>query len=214
MSRQVLRGGAGWWVCFGLLFGVAAAGIEGQENAPLENDAKAWQADDPLNWDDFQGQPPVGSPFDAQTVWVWQTDARAIVQCTLGEALWRCAAAFDDPSAQALFLRSLSWVKSAGRSSAALLAHEQGHFDLAEAQARGLAAALAALHAEAQSADRLVAENDALRQLETVAEVAIQALTDAAQAEQARYERETAHGTDRAAQARWAAKIKVLLNNA
>jgi hypothetical protein len=83
----------------------------------------AWKQGQNLTWDDFQARAPrsAGEPSAV-------TDTGFRVQL-------ECREEFLDIRVAAEFHRNSSWVK-AGRKSAELLRHEQGHFDLTELYAR------------------------------------------------------------------------------
>jgi len=101
---------------------------------------------------------------------------------------------------------SLSWVV-AGKATPSVLDHEQAHFDLNEVYRRKLEALLPCLqarHATKQGA--IDALDGALHQR------ANEVLSDL-QAAQARYDAETRHGNDTAAQARWESRIATWLLN-
>jgi len=165
-----------------LLFPVAI----GLHTASLRaQDLVPWSADRPLAWSDFRGLPPDDVRSDAYTC-------------------YRVSATIEsDPSGRiearvmCRFLPEESWVRPSARSSMRLLAHEQLHFDLAEVHARRFAAELPVLlvagdveAALGRAHDRMMAR---LRK------------------EQARYDRETDHGRNAAAQARWSDLVHRLL---
>lgn len=197
-------------LCWGAM---AFAGIEGQSQAPVgpESDVKVWQAQSPLTWDDFQAQPS-SSAFAAQTVWTWSLQSPAVIACVPDqERAWNCTARLERVLVQTLFLKSFSWVKSIAKGNAALLAHEQGHFDLAEVFARRAARSLEPLAASASSDERLDAENQALEQFQQRVNRMVETWLQPAQTEQDRYDRETRHGTDRSQQFRWTSSIQAWL---
>lgn len=188
-------------------------GIEGEENTEeqVESDIKVWSADAPLVWSDFQAKSP-NSAFAAQTVWTWQNDTSFVIQCAPTSDLpWLCKATLESAVVRAAFLKEFSWVKAGSRNNRALLAHEQGHFDLGEVYARKLNAALLEIETEAGGEDRFAAENEAFNELETVANDAVNEWIELAQQEQDRYERDTAHGVNASEQQRWEIRIRSLL---
>lgn len=194
----------------------AFAGIEGQGQSPAdpESDVKVWQAQAPLTWEDFQAQPP-SSPYAAQTVWTWGLQSPTVIACApVQDRAWSCTARFERVLVEALFLKGFSWVKSSAKGSSSLLAHEQGHFDLAEVFARRAAKALEPLAASAGAQERVDAEDQALEQFQQRVNLAVEAWLQSAQTEQDRYDRETRHGTDRAQQSRWTSSIHALLAQA
>lgn len=191
------------------------AGIEGEpadeDTTETISDIKVWTADDPLVWDDFQATPS-GGRFAAQTVWSWQSQNRVVVNCVQSTDVWQCVAEFENALVQTIFLKEFSWVTASGRFSRELLAHEQGHFDLAEVFARRMNVDLKPLQVTVENADRLQAETEAFRALDEAAQAIINEWTEATMAEQERYERETNHGTVRSAQTRWQSQIRLLLS--
>jgi len=91
----------------------------GQENLLVWNESK------PLQWDDFSGKANDTSHFDAES---------------FAEVLYKYT--FNSPKnvhfeVKATFNRNISWIKQ-GYKSAALLKHEQAHFDIAELYSRKL----------------------------------------------------------------------------
>jgi hypothetical protein len=104
----------------------------------------AWDDRNALNWADFKAAAPKNSPFDASTSSKMEPpnlapkrDAQPNPQkaCKLGKKndTEFTATVKIDPasiSVRALMYPSESWVK-AGKQSGDLLAHEQGHFDIA-----------------------------------------------------------------------------------
>ena len=98
----------------------------------------------------------------------------------------------------------LSWADTQGKS-ADVLNHEQRHFDLNEVYSRKLAFLLAAPHVTG-------ATTDAVRTaLKKEINATASAVLDMASQMQSLYDDETAHGTNAAVQASWAAKIDAWL---
>ncbi|MBV6405671.1 MAG: DUF922 domain-containing protein [Flavobacteriales bacterium] len=141
-----------------------------------------WAADRPLTWADFQGAPPRNTTRDAYTYYGisanFERDARGRVTAEV-----RC-----------VFMPEKSWVRPPAKASAPLLAHEQLHFDLAELHARRFARDLP---------DLLVGDDP-----EAAFQRAHDRMMDRLREEQERYDRDTDHGRDAAAQARWAAEVR------
>lgn len=134
-----------------------------------------------LKWTDFQGTPDITSDASAITAYVIQYEA----ECTGDVLTFRAVSAF---------LPERSWVKTSllARPVEADLAlqHEQTHFDLSEVHVRKARRLLRELQQPCRNSteqfDALVAPI-----LEEDAET------------QRRYDRETSHGRDLQAQARW-----------
>ena len=128
------------------------------------------------------------------------------------ELSWGCEGGELTASARATFDPAQSWWRpspdnarsSPTRSSqkeAQLLAHEQLHFDLTEIAVRRIRKRFEELKdacAEPGGSEIIPGE--------------IEKIDRDLQEEQRRYDRETAHGVNAAAQAKWAEKIRKLLN--
>ncbi len=142
-----------------------------------------WRADRRLTWGDFRGAPGPGERLHALT----SADLTVNVSCA-NDVL--------TVAVEAVFLPLESWTKSA--DSAPLLRHEQLHFDLTEIHARLLRRSLAQA--------RLTCAQ---------AQTQLQPLIDAGfaswQAAQRQYDRESGHGLDGPAQARWEQQIAAQL---
>ncbi len=141
-----------------------------------------WRADRPLTWADFQGAPPRGNDRDAYTYY-------GISASSERDERGRITA-----EVSCVFMPEKSWVRPPAKASAQLLAHEQLHFDLAELHARRFARELPAQlkGADPEAAFQRAHDRMMVRLRE----------------EQERYDRETDHGRDAAAQARWAAEVQ------
>jgi hypothetical protein len=85
----------------------------------------AWSPTRPLTWADFKGRANTGDPLHALTT--------ANIAAQIG-----CQDYVFSANVQATFTPSESWVKAPHTASAALLHHEQVHFDLTEVHARQL----------------------------------------------------------------------------
>ncbi|HTB12745.1 MAG TPA: hypothetical protein VK752_14285 [Bryobacteraceae bacterium] len=88
-----------------------------------------WDQHSPLSWDDFKGH---ARRHAGETSAETDTGFRVQLECREGHLDIRVAAEFYKTS---------SWVK-AGRRSAELLRHEQGHFDITELYARKMRKAI------------------------------------------------------------------------
>jgi len=148
-----------------------------------------WSAGRRLRWSDFRASPPRGKEIRALSGW------------TIEPSGLRCGAdGTFDARVRAVFLPDRSWVR--GAASGALLAHEQGHFDLAEVYARRLRRRLrdevtpyCPGKAAAAAAQRVY--DDVL---------------DAAERESARYDADTDHGQRSEQQRRWRQRISAALD--
>lgn len=85
-------------------------------------DTIQWRIDDKLKWEDFQGNPDTTSEYKAITA----AEVKYILSYTVSSFTVKVTCAFD---------KRKSWTSS---SDSVGLAHEQGHFDIAEIFARKL----------------------------------------------------------------------------
>lgn len=147
-------------------------------NAPVPRD---WSENRPLVWEEFLGAPDAASEGAALTA--YQIQARTI-----------CEASGPTFRVSVRFLPDQSWVKPRHRTPR-VLAHEQGHFDLAEVTARQLRVEL----------DRLelgcAAGNAAFNNLVTAFQSRDADL-------QHSYDHQTMFGTDTSVQHSWERKIE------
>jgi hypothetical protein len=190
------------------LVAVCCASAAGLAQGPIE-----WSSVRRLTKADFKGRVPAAAP----------TASMSTINL---DASWECKGGALIASVRATFDPARSWWRSAqggvwgtpgeqtsstqiqqnARSSSLvndmqLLEHEQIHFDIAEAAARKIRARFAGLKSAcadpSDTADLRLAVGDAEREL---------------QEEQARYDRETSHGTNARAQEQWKRRIAALLN--
>lgn len=170
-------------------------------------DEIVWRSDRPLTWNDFEGR--VSDEGDERRV--------AATAASLGwsygyEVEWSdagCAYRITEIRSSAVFETGESWVKSDHREPD-VLAHEQGHFDIAELYRRAFDAEAGPLLGTGGSC----AGQTRRRVTRFVAE-AIQARLGPVydrvwadyNAAQAQYDAETEHGMAAAAQQRWTRQI-------
>ena len=154
----------------------------------IAQDLKHWDRTDAPEWKDFRGSVPERPLHDAYTAY------RILANYAVNEeraVTWTVDCAFD---------RDRSWAKPAVRGSAVLLQHERLHFDIAEVHARSLREKLAA---GAVPADER-------------AQQALKAVLDSTMAQcrrdQDRYDKESDHGRDTVAGARWDADVRARLS--
>ena len=148
---------------------------------------------------DFKAKIPARST-EASRSWV---AIEASWECDAGRGSWRARAVFDPARSWWREINQNIWQGSDDPSLLAprddggrnLLAHEQLHFDLTELWARKIRALLTTLPAACQTPG-------ASRGFETTVGEMQQAWQD----EQKKYDVETGHGTDAAAQKAWAAR--------
>lgn len=151
-------------------------------HAPME-----WSQERPLELGDFVAQPDAASKAAALTSYEIQTRSG-------------CDSTGPSYHVAVRFLPAQSWIKPRQRTPR-VLAHEQGHFDLAEVTARRLRAKLASLGLSCAEGKAEFAK--------AVAEVNVM---DADR--QRSYDMQTMYGTDSAAQRRWEAQIKSWIRDA
>jgi hypothetical protein len=154
-----------------------------------------------LTWDDFPVNDSVASELDATTM--------ARIGYNYQLRLARSGALFI-ASVRAIQIRSgldraASWRKShMKRDPAAVLAHEQGHFDLNEIRAAQLRQLKPDSYPAGMGASPQAAAEDLRARLKTFFDAQIAA----AQREHDRYDQETEHGRRAEAQKRWLDTIK------
>src|SRR5215831_5043036 len=98
--------------------------------ASLQTNLIAWSPERKLSWDDFKSTPDPNSPNAALT----NTAINIEFGYDKSGLTWSIRCSFD---------KTLSWVRI---KNDAVLAHEQGHFDIAEIYARKLNKALKEYH--------------------------------------------------------------------
>ena len=181
-------------------------------NPPL-----AWSASRKLTWDDFKGPVPSPAPaFTAESHCTLRAQATAEVTSRRSGNAFEAVARIAACGARATFEPDGSWARPAGRS-AALLDHEQLHFDLTEIQARKLGRRLSTELGNrswtAQGATAAEAENAAQAALQQAVDRVTQEESDALSDANKRYDAETQHGTKPADQARWKERVAALLRS-
>jgi len=152
-----------------------------------------------LSWADFRGPPPPDHDEEAARIHIVLSYRLSPRLTHEGEG-WRATLPPEGVFAQCTMDPARSWVRP-GAESQALLAHEQGHFDLAEAYRRLLVAELVGLAEQGPSPE--AAQAALLARATAVAE----AILGRMEAAQHRYDEETRHGLDAAAQAAWLSQI-------
>jgi hypothetical protein len=202
-ERPRIRAGYLYPACCLLLaaFAVLAlSSVSSAQDAGKGGDAKGSDAQNPpidwtpttkLDWKDFKGGKPKKDDEDANTVvllYVSPTDCDGN-----GNGKFDVRAQFDP---------NMSATKGAQAQDAALLAHEQIHFDLMEKQARKLKEKLKEIYAKYCTCPMNDEKRKALNQ---AIEAAMQAALNAYDAENNKYDEETDHGTKSEAQQKWAA---------
>jgi len=147
---------------------------------PQEGDSILWSEGRKLNWDDFKSNVyPNKDYLSASTVTI---DVNCY--CDKGKYNWK---------AEALFSKSMSWVKN-GKSTDYVLQHEQNHFNLTEVYARRIR-------------KECVLYSNPCANLEKLKSI-IDGLKEKYDKEQLRYDLETKHGGNKTAQKKWEEDIK------
>ena len=142
--------------------------------SPLLASELPWDPKRKLGGDDFKGTPPKGSELSAESGVYFK------VYYDSTKKAWVVVAIFDTNE---------SWMTPDGKKDAALINHEQRHFDLAELFARKLRKKIKDLPKKDQTQeniDKLVGET-----------------ADEMNKEQQKYDKETDHGTNEEKQKEW-----------
>ncbi len=193
MNARVMRPIA---TLFLLILALAAPSAGAAETLP-------WRADRPLTWSDFRGEVPQGAAPHRAAMTTTSLGWRFAYQLEWSRGT--CRYRITEISASAVFHPDESWVRPEHRNDA-ILAHEQGHFDITQIHRLMLEHALAPYvgttgACEGRDEERISA--DVQRRLaDTLGEV-YQRIARNHDRVQADYDRETQHSIDAASQARW-----------
>lgn len=166
-----------------------------------------WRADRPLRWGDFRGPVPKNAPREnvAMTAASLRWSYSYSLEWTRSSCTYRITSIVTD----ALFDPQASWVRSGGRTSP-VLAHEQGHFDIAELHKRMFEAASRSFmgrHAACKGRDKRSIAKFVERDIDgTLGKVYERIWTNQARMQNL-YDSETSHGMNAAAQNRWLERI-------
>jgi len=165
-----------------------------------------WDAERLIHWGDFQGAPPPNASQLSEAAAIHMTvkwHAQYAVRSERTEGYSWIGTVGDVLISNSMNPR-FSWVISS-KATAAILRHEQHHFDLNEVYARRLGETLAAVQVRGASAESTMSQLD-----ERIQQTADDIL-DRLSMIQDRYDTETSHGTNDAAQAQWEADIRTWL---
>ena len=167
-----------------LLLGLALLPLAAaaQAQVKLPPGTLRWLASRPLTVADFRGRPQADNPHAALT----SANINSGASCRDGESAGTARASFDPAT---------SWVRDPAHMSAALLRHEQLHFDIAEVYARRLRQQLAALHVPCEKM------GPAFNRIGQAGYAAWQQTEDA-------YDRDTSHGLNHERQAAWEVQVQ------
>lgn len=157
----------------------------GKPATPLPAATVAWAGRRPLTVADFQGRPGPSEPHAALT------------SATI-DARGACRDNTFTADVRAVFDPATSWVREPGAITAALLRHEQLHFDIAEIYARRLRLKLAAARPNCV-------------QLQGAFNRLTQSVYAEWEHEEDRYDQETGHGLNTVQQAFWERQTAVRL---
>jgi hypothetical protein len=171
----------------GLLQGPGARPAPAPAARPAAAAPIAWSATRPLTVADFLGRPGPSEQLAALTT----SDIKANAACRDFVFTGTVRATFDP---------NTSWVRHPATVSAALLRHEQTHFDLTEVYARLMRQKLLVFQAKADCAKLQPAFNNLTK-----------GVYDQWDREQNRYDAETNHGLNAAKQAYWETQTRVRL---
>ncbi len=155
-----------------------------------------------ITWDDFEGTPPEGADKEpeAARIAIFLKYAPKRVQVWYDKAARKWKAKYTKIEVTNFMDKSQSWVLP-GHKTAALLNHEQKHFDLNEVYRQLLQEALEKLEGEGDT------QRDALKDLnKKVAETTAKFEAEAKK-QQERYDKETDHGRNAEKQAEWDKRI-------
>ena len=176
-----------------------------------------WDKARPLTWEDFVGPVPPTAPEDiaAETVSGISVKWSFKGNCTFNENAkkWTCTLTELNFTALALFDPNTSWVRPGGQT-AALLKHEQLHFDISEIFAREKRKELAKLAKEklkGMGATAQAATTDLENKLKARIKTICDKINKKEDAMQTKYDKETDHGRKADKQAKWEKKVARLL---
>lgn len=155
-----------------------------------------------ITWDDFEGTPPEGADKEpeAARIAIFLKHAPKRVQVWYDRAARKWKAKYTRVEVTNFMDKSQSWVLP-GHKTAALLNHEQKHFDLNEVYRQLLQAALEKLEGEGDT------QRDALKDLNKKVADTTARFEAEAKRQQERYDTETDHGRNADKQAEWDERI-------
>lgn len=164
-----------------------------------------WSVDRPLDWDDFQGDPPEGAEGEEEAAKIVMWLGYSFKTRTwFDQAAGKWKAHLTSATTANTMDRSQSWVVP-NQKTPGLLNHEQKHFDLNEAYRRLLDAALKKLvcNLEAMGGTAEEAEQNLERKLDEEFDKFNKKCDEI----QSQYDRETDHGRNVEKQKEWDKKI-------
>ena len=185
----------------GLLILASASAALGQSTQLIP-----WDAERLLSWGDFQCPPPANASQLSEAAAIhmtvkWHTQY-AVRSERSGGYSW--IGTVEDVLISNSMNPRFSWVISS-KATAAILRHEQVHFDLNEVYARRLAETLSGVQVSGTTAE------NTLSQLGEMIQQTADDILDRLSVIQDRYDAETSHGTNASAQAQWESDIRAWL---
>lgn len=166
-----------------------------------------WSASQPISWGLFLAPYPQDDCLQAEAAAIHMTlnwSVSYVIDYDRNRGVWYGYVDESMIDVTNTMEPSLSWAASQGKS-ADVLDHEQRHFDLYEVYARKLRTILVRPRITGATTDEVRTT------LRKEINVAASAVLDMASQIQSLYDDETAHGTNAAVQASWAAKIDAWL---
>lgn len=191
--------------CLICLTGVVALAAEAGAPADIE-----WSPSRPLTWDDFVG--PVPADADPERVAATAASLSWSYAYAVEQSRDACVYRILDIQVRATFDPKESWVRT-GHRTAAVLLHEQGHFDIAELYKERFEEDTRELVSSARecrgSNERKIARF-VERDLNGLIGSAFDELWRTYRARQDAYDDETRHGMNTQAQASWTEQLQNL----
>ncbi len=168
---------------------VSSAQDAGKAGADAKDPPIDWSSDTKLDWKNFKGGKPKKDDLDAETAVTLAVPYKCSAK---GDYSYDVKAQFDPNS---------STTKGANAQTAALLAHEQIHFDLMQKQAIALKTKLEDIFKKMCKCPMSAADQAALKKAVDEAQAAA---LEAYDADSQKYDDETDHGTKDGPQQKWA----------
>jgi len=192
---------------FILLALITAAAAGADDTAVIE-----WSPQRPLTWSDFLDS----VPRTADEIRVAATTASISwsYKYSVAHSSARCTFTITEIGSVAGFHPGSSWVRAEHRNPG-VLAHEQGHFDIAQIYREKFIAAtreLIGFSDECLGRNKRTAAEDSERRIAEIVGSVYEEIWNQYRSHQEQYDADTVHGSDTAAQARWTEDIHALLS--
>ncbi len=196
------------------LLAISLVSLSVQPALADESNVIEWHAGHPLSWDDFQGSVPRGA--DAARVAATAASISWSYEYAVQWSAQGCAFEIEAIDSAALFHPDKSWARPQNRTQT-VLHHEQIHFDIAQLYETQFQAATREFLGVARECDGR-SERRAARSVEAAISALVGSVFDEIWREyrgrQEAYDRDTQHGIDPEAQARWQRSIAEALQAA